>query len=117
MHGESHVLQSDLMYVLCHNASARRFDLTIGGSGNLYEIARSNEDLLRTARLMTVSHRIPLLKRVREKRDFFFFLPAVNASNYIKTGCETTRRSVIVLQPWMEVVSIGKKPRRSPPGR
>lgn len=33
MHGESHVLQSDLytlMYVLCHNALARHFDLTIG---------------------------------------------------------------------------------------
>lgn len=32
MHGESHVLQSDLctlMYVSCHNASAERFDLTI----------------------------------------------------------------------------------------
>lgn len=43
MHGESHVLQSDLMYVLCHNASARRFDLTIGGSGNLYE----SRDLMR----------------------------------------------------------------------
>lgn len=73
MHGESHVLQSDLMYVLCHNASARRFDLTIGGSGNLYEIARSNEDLLRTARLMSVSRRIPLLKRAREKRGGFYF--------------------------------------------
>lgn len=33
MHGESHVLQSDLctlMYVSCHNASAKHFDLTIG---------------------------------------------------------------------------------------
>lgn len=33
MHGESHVLRSDpgtLMYVLCHNASAKHFDLTIG---------------------------------------------------------------------------------------
>lgn len=33
MHGESHVLQSDLctlMYVLCHNALAKHFDLTIG---------------------------------------------------------------------------------------
>ncbi len=32
MHGESHVLQSDLctlMYVLCHNALAKYFDLTI----------------------------------------------------------------------------------------
>ena len=32
MHGESHVLQSDLctlMYVLCHNVLAKHFDLTI----------------------------------------------------------------------------------------
>lgn len=33
MHGESHVLQSDLcvlMYVSCHNALAKHFDLTMG---------------------------------------------------------------------------------------
>lgn len=33
MHGESHVLRSDLctlMYVLCHKALAKHFDLTIG---------------------------------------------------------------------------------------
>lgn len=42
MHGESHVFGSNLMYAWCHNALAKRFDLTIR-SAFVYEITRSNE--------------------------------------------------------------------------
>lgn len=37
MHGESHVFGSNLMYAWCHNALAKRFDLTIR-SAFVYEI-------------------------------------------------------------------------------
>lgn len=47
MHGEGHVLQSDLMYVPCHGASARRFDLTIGLAIVRSAICMKSLDLMR----------------------------------------------------------------------
>lgn len=50
MHGESHVLQSDLctlMYVLCHNALAKHFDLTIQFAFVERAICMKSLDLMR----------------------------------------------------------------------
>ena len=51
MHGESHVLQSDLhtlMYASCHNALPKHFDFTIGVCVCGAAICTESLDLMRT---------------------------------------------------------------------